>query len=172
MTIGVHPSMRLGMGRSIESTTQQTKAGHILNKRKSTTKPDWFYPSWALSGTGLRHVKKNYWGNMYRQGRKKYSLNYAFLEDSEVLPAILTDYSYGYDEYNESNAYGNVMNTGDDIYNKFLRKTSNGVLPFIFSPNQENTPSNFGIYRLDSSPSIRQSAYGRYDLDLKMTEIY
>tara|TARA_Y100001938_G_scaffold150686_1_gene242805 strand:- start:883 stop:2103 length:1221 start_codon:yes stop_codon:yes gene_type:complete len=171
-TISAQPTMSLSMGRSADVIKQKTKAGHTIQKRKSTTIPDWGLPKWTLTGFDLKDLPVKYPANMHRQGRRKYRLNYAFLQDSDVLPQRLHERGYGYTDYNVSfpDQYG--LPAGEDLYNKIVRLTANGTLPFIFSPNQENYPANFGVYKLDKSPSIRQTAYAKYDVDLSMTELY
>ena len=155
--------------------------------------------AWELYDSTEDPTGGSYWianqssnGRLSRSGRRIWNLSFSYIGDGDLNPVVhgtnnlLIDSSV-YDGLSGTSIWSNSLATdrnifeSDDFYSQVIHKTNGGQLPFIFQPDggggvagQGNfNPDQFAICKFDmKSFKFKQSAYGVYDVSLKIREVW
>tara|TARA_R100000808_G_C2138635_1_gene146649 strand:+ start:248 stop:1354 length:1107 start_codon:yes stop_codon:yes gene_type:complete len=139
----------------------ESYGGQTFSNSRHSGPPMWYrVPAWS-----------NYWGDGssastytfgQRTGRKSYSLDFDYLDDSDIFPES------GYLDYSATN----LVWDDDSLFGRFLRKTLGSHNPFIFTHDSTSTSEgDYGYYRLtDNGFSATQVAHQMWNVGLNFRE--
>ena len=164
------PEMSLTMTREMDGVKRiRTKGGADLVNRKYTKTPAWGdAPAWELYNTNPPSP------TLSRSGRRTWDLNFNYLQDTDVFPAISNMNYYLSEGWTQANSGSNTLLTSNNFYSQVIHRTNGGQLPFIFQPdNSNNSPDNFAICKFDMNEyKFEQVTNGVYNMKLKIREVW
>jgi hypothetical protein len=122
--------------------------------------PHYGAPSWAVTNpwTNTTTSNQNTYGFMKRYGRKKHSMKFSHMVDTDVFSA---------DQTADPGFF-----TGSDLHSQFYNKIIGQHIPFMWTLDETSTtPGDYSFYRLaDSSFTARQVGSRVFDVNLDLIE--
>tara|TARA_Y100001937_G_C7130882_1_gene337323 strand:+ start:2842 stop:3939 length:1098 start_codon:yes stop_codon:yes gene_type:complete len=179
-TPGVSPDMELTESYSNDGVKNiRTIGGKDFTQINHRGRPSWLQGGLMPFQSNPRTASvKNQFVGTYLNSRKKWSMSFSYIDDTKLKPEL--DFENATDTGSapfDFIPFGQGMNIGhyDKIQDNFISKvwygTMNGVLPFVFQPNQD--VEEFHIVKfVDKTISFNQVAHNTYNVAFELEEVW
>ena len=180
------PELSVSMGRMYDGMESiQTASGHDVVQTKFKGSPRWLMHPWdqpdevfeSYSGAGINQVYKDF----YPTGRRTWTMNFNYLDESDVMPYVDTaSHENAFIDAESGGLISDQASPGQyslaghpGFMNQVIQRTYGGNYPFIFQSNKDSMQSDaFAIVKFDAIPEFTQVANGVYSCSLSLREVW
>ena len=166
--------------------SKNTTSGRTITNVNYYKPPDWGnYPRWthiskealdASGSAGDDWVNKYDMRTVSGNGRRSWDLEWSYIDKEDMFPKTSEGnmFAHNMESAKLDDATANAVHLGsfsDSIISTMMTLTLGGQIPFLFQP--DNTQQDFAFVKINQkSISVKQVAFGTYDISLKLTEVW
>jgi len=179
-TPGVSPDMELTESYTNDGVKNiRTIGGKDFTQINHRGRPSWLQGGLMPFQTNPRTASvKNQFVGTYLNSRKKWSMSFSYIDDTKLKPELdfenATDTGsapFNFTPTNDGTNSGHYDKIQDNFISKVWYGTMNGVLPFVFQPNQD--VEEFHIVKfVDKTISFNQVAHNTYNVAFELEEVW